>query len=156
MFDAFLAQKVAVAKYLDSATGLPPQSMFSAGGRATPDVAALGEGYQVVVDGKVYPVGGTSASAPAFAAMVSLLNEARLQAGMSPMGYLNPFLYQHPEAFTDVTLGTNAISRAGAKVKYGYTAAAGWDPVTGLGTPIFSKLLSCALEVGGAVEPVVV
>ena len=156
MFDAFLAQKVAVARYLDSAKGLPLQSMFPAGSRATPDVAALGVGYEVVYDGKVFAVGGTSASAPAFAAMVSLLNEARLQAGMSPMGYLNPFLYQHPEAFTDVTLGTNAISRASKPVKYGYTAAAGWDPVTGLGTLLFSKLLSSALEFGGAIEPVVV
>jgi tripeptidyl-peptidase-1 len=156
MFDAFPAQKAAVSRYLNSATDLPPQSMFPAGGRATPDVAALGEGYEVFFRGKVYAIGGTSASAPAFAAMISLLNEARLQAGMSPMGYLNPFLYQHPEAFTDVTLGTNAISRAGKPVKYGYTAAEGWDPVTGLGTPLFSKLLSSALEAGGAIEPVIV
>jgi len=156
MFDAFPAQKAAVKTYLDSATGLPPQSMFPAGGRATPDVSALGEGYEVIFDGKLYPVGGTSASAPAFAAMISLLNEARLQAGKSPMGYLNPFLYQHPEAFTDVTQGTNAISRGGKTVPFGYTAAKGWDPVTGLGTPLFSKLLTLALEVVGAIAPMVV
>ena len=43
-----------------------------------------------------------SASAPAFAGMVSLLNEARLKAGKPTMGFLNPFLYANPDAFTDV------------------------------------------------------
>ena len=40
-------------------------------------MAALGEGYQVYANGKVESVGGTSASSPAFAGYVSLLNEAR-------------------------------------------------------------------------------
>ena len=57
-------------------------------------VSALGEGYQVIIDGNVQSVGGTSASSPAFAGMVALLNEARMKAGMAPMGLLNPFLYQ--------------------------------------------------------------
>jgi len=155
-FDAFPAQKAAVKTYLDSTTVLPPQSMFPAGGRAMPDVCALGEGYEVICDGMVFLFRGTSASAPTFAAMISLLNEARLQAGMSPMGYLNPFLYQHPEAFNDVIQGTNAITKHGNTVPYGYNVAKGWDPVTGLGTPRFSKLLTLALEVVGAIAPVVV
>ena len=33
--------------------------------------------------------------APSFAAMVSLLNEARLAKGMPSMGYMNPFIYQN-------------------------------------------------------------
>ena len=37
-------------------------------------------------------VGGTSASTPMFGAVVSLLNEARAQKGMKPLGFLNPFL----------------------------------------------------------------
>ena len=45
---------------------------------------------------------GTSASAPTFAAMVSLLNEARLKQGRPAMGFINPFLYEHSAAFTDV------------------------------------------------------
>ena len=61
--------------------------------------------------GHVSGVGGTSASAPAFAGMVSLLNEARLNKGGKPLGFLNPFLYQNAAAFTDVTEGTNAIGR---------------------------------------------
>lgn len=40
------------------------------------------------------PEDGTSASAPIFAGVVSLLNDARLNAGKSPLGFLNPMLYK--------------------------------------------------------------
>ena len=101
------------------------------------------------VGDKVESVGGTSASSPAFAGYVSLLNEARLKAGKPPMGFLNPFLYVHPHAFTDVTLGTNAIGggHQGA-LPYGFAAAPGWDAATGLGTPRFDVLLQAALNAG--------
>eukprot|EP01052_Picozoa_sp_SAG31_P056452 SAG31_NODE_16174_length_720_cov_0.882448_1_plen_83_part_10 len=52
-------------------------------------------GYQVVTDGHLGSVGGTSASTPAFAGMISLINEALLQQGGKPLGFLNPFLYQN-------------------------------------------------------------
>merc|ERR1719253_1852036 len=68
----------------------PPSASYNAKGRGTPDVAALGEGYQVVVSGSTQSVGGTSASAPPFAGLVSLLNEARLQKGQKQLGFLNP------------------------------------------------------------------
>ena len=35
-----------------------------------------------------------------------MLNEARIKAGMKPLGYLNPFLYSHSSSFTDITAGT--------------------------------------------------
>ena len=108
--------------------------------------SALGEGYQVYVGGQVQAVGGTSASCPAFAAMVSLINEERLQHGKPPMGFLNPFLYQNPHAFTDVTEGTNAIGRGNYALKFGFAAAPGWDAATGLGTPLFDKLRDAALQ----------
>lgn len=126
----------------------PPRGSFDSEGRATPDVSLLGEGYQVIVNGGVDSVGGTSASAPAFGGMVSLINEARLQAGMKPLGFLNPFLYQHPEAFNDIVKGTNAIGRGTGPVPFGFKCTKGWDPATGLGTPIFPKLLEAALEAG--------
>jgi tripeptidyl-peptidase-1 len=116
-------------------------------GRATPDVSALGEGYQVWIDQSYESIGGTSASCPATAGMVSLINEARRQSGKPPLGFLNPFLYSNPGAFTDITKGTNAISRDSLPVKVGYAATEGWDAATGLGTPIFSKLLAAALTV---------
>jgi len=124
----------------------PPAGSFPTDGRATPDVSALGEGYQVLVDGEVQSIGGTSASAPAFAGLVALLNDARMQHGKKQMGFLNPFLYQNADCFTDVVLGTNAVGRGDGPIKYGFNATKGWDPATGLGTPIFSKLLAAALN----------
>ena len=89
-------QSAAVAKYLTSAVTkslpFPPRTAFPASGRATPDVSSLGEGFQTYISGRVEAVGGTSASAPLFAGLVSLLNEARLSAGKPSMGLLNPFL----------------------------------------------------------------
>ena len=90
-------------------------------------------------------VGGTSASSPTFAGLVSLLNEARLAAGKPEMGFLNPFLYANPAAFTDIVNGTNAHPRGQGMVPYGFAAARGWDPATGLGTPLLDKLLAAAL-----------
>merc|ERR1711920_936581 len=114
------------------------------GGRATPDVAALGEEYQVIIRGQPDSVGGTSASAPMFAGLVSLLNEARLAKNKSAMGFLNPWLYKHADAFTDVILGDNARGRDEETNPYGFNCIKGWDPVTGLGTPLFDKMLRAA------------
>jgi tripeptidyl-peptidase-1 len=47
--------------------------------------------------------------------------------------------------FTDVTSGTNAIDRSGAPLKAGWNVTKGWDPVTGLGTPMFPNLLAAAM-----------
>lgn len=141
-------QADAVAAYVAQGTSLPKfpnASLFPAHGRATPDVSALGEGYQVYTSRGVQSVGGTSASSPAFASMVSQINDALLQAGKPRLGFLNPFLYANANAFTDVTKGTNAIGRGTGPVPTGYAAAPGWDAATGLGTPVFSKLLAAAL-----------
>lgn len=83
---------------------LPPADSYNAAARGTPDVAALGEGFQVIVGGTATSVGGTSASSPTFAGLVSLLNEARLTAGKPAMGFLNPFV--SGALFTFVWLGT--------------------------------------------------
>jgi hypothetical protein len=147
-------QATAVASYVENVprgAHWPPAGSFDAKARATPDVAALGEGFQITYGDHITAIGGTSASAPLFAALVSLLNEARRQKGHHPMGFLNPFLYQNTDAFTDITVGTNAIGRGGAsgaqQLKYGFNCTTGWDPVTGLGTPRFDKLLKAALAV---------
>ena len=141
--------------YLERAPNLPPPGSFPPSGRGTPDVAVLGEGYQVVltdpVSGKtaIQSVGGTSASSPALGGMISLLNEARLATkGGKPMGFLNPFIYKHPELFTDVVIGSNAYGHGSGPIQYGFNCTKGWDPATGLGTPRFDKLLQAALEIG--------
>ena len=88
MFGAFKDQEDDIAHYFEVAPQLPPAGMFNKTGRATPDVAALGEGFQVITGGHTQPVGGTSASAPTFAAVISLLNEARLSNGKPALGVL--------------------------------------------------------------------
>jgi subtilase family serine protease len=151
MFDAPAWQKHAVSKYFSTVdpTSLPDPKVasYTKTGRATPDVGALGTGYTLIVHGQVQPgVGGTSASAPVFAALVSLLNDARSQAGKPAMGFLNPFIYQNEAAFYDVTVGSNKIGRGGAPLLAGSNCSKGWDPVTGVGTPIYPKLLKAALD----------
>jgi len=66
---------------------------FNASGRGFPDVAAQGSLFHIVDASYDTTVSGTSASAPVFAAIVSLLNSARLAAGKPPLGFLNPWLY---------------------------------------------------------------
>lgn len=136
----------AVSHYFNTVakSKIPPATMYGKG-RATPDVAALGEGYQVIMRGKPISVGGTSASSPAFASMVSLINEARIAAGKPTMGFLNPFLYQNEEDFNDIVVGDNLISRYGSRFQYGYYCVTGYEPVCGLGTPQFDALLKDAL-----------
>lgn len=103
--------------------------------RGYPDVAAIGLDVATVFNGRTFGVGGTSASAPIFAGIVTLLNEARLAVGKGPLGFLNPIFYAHPEAFNDITIGNNSGCGSG-----GFDATPGWDPVTGLGSPNFGKL----------------
>ncbi|KAJ7895026.1 peptidase S8/S53 domain-containing protein, partial [Mycena leptocephala] len=82
-------------------------------------------------------VDGTSCSSPTFAAIVALLNGGRVAAGKSPLGFLNPFLYSAAgrAALNDVTTGTNPGCNTN-----GFSARAGWDPVTGFGTSNFALL----------------
>jgi len=133
------------------ASTLPDQSKaaYNKNGRGTPDVSALGTAYQVINGGKALPggVGGTSASAPAFAGMIALINDALIAKGSKPLGFLNPFLYQNADAFTDVVHGSNKVGRGGGPLQYGFNCTQGWDPITGLGTPKFDALLAAANKV---------
>ena len=134
-------QAAAVANYLSTTSGLPPSSHYNGTlGRGFPDVSAQGVNFNIVVGGQTVGVDGTSCSTPTFAGIISLLNDARSLAGKGPMGWLNPLIYAHPEVFTDITQGNNP----GCDTQ-GFPAAKGWDPVTGLGTPVFPKLLALAL-----------
>lgn len=145
-FDLPSFQSEAVSGYLSSGVQLPQACAYNATGRATPDVSALGDvHFQVIVDGSDQPVGGTSASSPSFAAIISLLNDQRLHANKSTLGWLNPFIYQtagsNPNAFYDVTVGDNEVQGCckGSQIG-GFVCAKGWDPVTGVGTPNFVAL----------------
>ncbi|CAH7671953.1 peptidase S8/S53 domain-containing protein [Phakopsora pachyrhizi] len=124
-----------VTKYIEKLNGTF-EGYFSPNGRAYPDVSAQGAKYIVAYQKNFLLVGGTSASAPTFAAIIALLNDYNHSQGKGPMGFLNPWLYSvGRNGFTDVVEG----SAAGCNTS-GFPALEGWDPVTGLGTPHFKNL----------------
>ncbi|KAG2011221.1 tripeptidyl peptidase SED3 [Coprinopsis cinerea AmutBmut pab1-1] len=131
-------QEKAVKAYLD-ATGVEEKytGLFNANGRAYPDISAQANGYQVVVGGQVYSVGGTSASSPTVAGIFALLNDYRLSQNRSLLGFINPLIYSEYArgAFNDIVSGNNPGCHTN-----GFEARSGWDPVTGVGTPDFVKL----------------
>ncbi|CAL1715199.1 unnamed protein product [Somion occarium] len=128
-------QDTAVTTFLNT-LGSTNAGLFNTTGRAYPDVAAQGQGFQVVIGGRVASVGGTSASSPTFAGVIALLNDFRLSQGKASLGFLNPIIYSTGiNGFNDITSGSNPGCGTN-----GFTARAGWDPVTGLGTPDFGKL----------------
>ncbi|HWA88213.1 MAG TPA: protease pro-enzyme activation domain-containing protein [Opitutus sp.] len=126
--------------------GIKPVTDFD--GRQVPDVAAAADpsyGALVIVNGQSLDVGGTSWSAPVWAAFCALINEARAKAKVPPIGSLNPKLYPLTGtlALRDITSGT-----AG-----NYAAAPGYDLCTGLGVPDVEALIS-ALGNGGVAPSV--
>lgn len=130
----------AVSNYLKSHAPKYGASVFNSSGRGYPDVSALGLNLATVRNGAAQPVGGTSASAPIFASIINMLNEERLEIGKKPIGFLNPIIYKHPEMFNDVTVGSNPGCNT-----TGFPASPGWDPVTGMGTPNYEKMLEVFL-----------
>lgn len=132
-------QKEAVEAYLEQ-KGLPPASQgYNTSGRAYPDIAAQASNFIVYAGGVPVPdVQGTSCAAPTAAGIFSLLNDLRLQRGQSTLGFLNPLIYQHASAFNDITKGSS--NGCGLFFAGGWPATAGWDAVTGVGTPDYKKL----------------
>ncbi|HVE05710.1 MAG TPA: S53 family peptidase [Paraburkholderia sp.] len=93
-------------------------------GRGVPDVAgdaSPASGYDVVIGGANTVVGGTSAVAPLWAALIARINAAKGQ----PAGFVNAKLYKAGSVCNDITQGNNGS----------YVAVPGWDACTGLGSP---------------------
>ena len=76
--------------------------------------------------------------------MVARINDARLKRGKRPVGFLNPVLYSSlgRAALRDVKTGWNG----GCGVERAFGATAGWDAVTGMGTPDYGRLLDLYLR----------
>jgi kumamolisin len=107
-----------------------PNGPSGSTGRGVPDVAGNADpatGYQVLVDGQQQVVGGTSAVAPLWAALICRL----AQATGKPFGLVQTVLYSGIQpgvavaGFQDITGGNNGS----------YSAGPGWDACTGLGSP---------------------
>jgi kumamolisin len=123
-----------------ASAGVPARAGTPAGtapARGVPDVAGCADpqtGYQVLVDGQSMVVGGTSAVAPLWAALVCRL----AQSTGKPFGLLQSLLYAGVTAgaaaagFQDITSGNNGA----------YAAGPGWDACTGLGSPDGTALLA--------------
>lgn len=115
--------------------------------RLVPDVASVADpntGAFLVLNGSTITIGGTSWSAPTWAGICALINQARVAAGQPTLPYLNALIYplNGAGAFHDITQGSNGAYKAGP----------GYDMCTGLGTPNVAALVQ-ALTKAPAVAP---
>jgi hypothetical protein len=134
-----------------SNTNNAPMKGYQSTGRGYPDVSLAAAYYDVMANGILQPVFGTSASTPVFAAFVSLVNAKRLAAGKSSLGWINPSLYALYDSFllNDITVGeNNCVADVEQCCEQGFTAVAGWDPVTGLGSVNYGKFEEAFLALG--------
>ncbi|WP_375478826.1 protease pro-enzyme activation domain-containing protein, partial [uncultured Jatrophihabitans sp.] len=107
--------------------------------REVPDVAADADpvnGYAEYYKGKWIKNGGTSASAPLWAALVSIADTTP-GCSQNTLGFANPALYtlagsSQGKYFHDVTTGNNDETSSHGGL---FKARAGYDMATGLGTP---------------------
>ncbi|KAA1474758.1 family S53 protease-like protein [Dentipellis sp. KUC8613] len=142
-FSSFFAtpsyQASAVSAYISSIGG-EYHGLYNASGRAFPDISAASTQCTHVYGGNVVQGNGTSCSTPLIASMVGLVNDELTSAGKAPLGFLNPLIYANQDSFTDITeVGSNPGCHTN-----GFSATTGWDPVTGVGSPVYSKLRTLA------------
>ena len=106
-------------------------------GRGVPDVTGNADpttGYQIYQGGQSQVVGGTSAVAPLWSALIARLAQATGQR----FGLIQPSLYAGISpgtvlpGFRDITSGNNPA----------YSAGPGWDSCSGLGVPDGAALLT--------------
>ncbi|KAI3324132.1 tripeptidyl-peptidase 1 precursor [Xylariaceae sp. AK1471] len=139
IFDIPAYQKTEVVSYVKGLKG-EYDGWYNKKGRAYPDIAAQGLYFAYFWNGTEGVISGTSASTPLMSGILSLVNDALLASGKRPLGFLNPWLYSVGfKGLNDITQG----SAVGCGVD-GFPAVKGWDPVTGLGTPDFPKLVKLA------------
>jgi kumamolisin len=105
--------------------------------RLVPDVSLAADpdnGAFLIFQGNTVQIGGTSWSAPVWAGFCALINEARVNAHKPRLPFLNPLIYplMGGPAFRDITSGSNGA----------FSAAVGYDMVTGIGVPNIKQLIS--------------
>ncbi len=114
------------------------------GKRGTPDVAYNGDPAtgvavydSVPISGAYgwYQVGGTSAGAPQWSALFAIANSVRVSAGKNTLDKPQFGMYLAPSLYHDIILGTNG------ECGYICNARAGYDFVTGLGSPRANQMI---------------
>ncbi|KAI0459075.1 tripeptidyl-peptidase 1 precursor [Xylaria acuta] len=139
IFDIPVYQKKEVTTYVKNLKG-EYDGWYNKKGRAYPDISSQGLYFAYFWNGTEGVISGTSASTPLTSGILTLVNDALLASGKRPLGFLNPWLYSIGyKGLNDITEG----SAVGCGVD-GFPAVKGWDPVTGLGTPDFPKLVKLA------------
>ncbi|KAH8997663.1 subtilisin-like protein [Lactarius hatsudake] len=132
-FERPLYQRRTVPTFLDD-LGSRYQGLYNDSGRGIPDIAAQSMNLPIFFNGQEQREAGTSGATPG---IISLLNDWLISTGRYPLGFLNPWLYgKGLAALDDITEGSNP----GCGMA-GFSAIAGWDPVTGLGTPNFRRMM---------------
>jgi subtilase family serine protease len=121
--------QASVASVVGTSRGVPDISMNAAQEGEVPIYSGCEGGWRFTY--------GTSESAPEFAGVVAIAD----QAAGHPLGLINPLLYrlasQHSPGIVDVVQGNNtmAFSQGGhSYVVHGYPALPGYDLASGLGT----------------------
>lgn len=141
LFSTASYQKQAVQDYIDR-LGDTVNGKANFSGRGYPDVSALGSPIATFQGGEETDAFGTSAATPIWAALLSLVNDARqsLDTGNGTtkgrVGYVHPILYNNSAALNDVQEG-QSYGCGGD----GFYASPGWDPVSGLGSPNLTTLM---------------
>ncbi len=105
--------------------------------RVLPDVAfdaAQSSGAQIVYQGSVAQIGGTSLASPIFVGVWARVQSANGNALPFPTSKFYGDFPNHPELLHDVTSGNNGYNG------YGYNAGTGWDYTTGFGSLDIAKL----------------
>jgi hypothetical protein len=144
-----------------TATGVPND-----GKRDLPDIslAAAGHtGYAICFEAScntpdqfiaLYSVGGTSASSPAAAGIMALINQ---KMNGQPQGIANYIFYRlaaTPGIYHDITVGDNKVPDLNGQFTVGYSAAPGYDLASGLGsfdvTALVNHWASAANTAGSA------
>ncbi|KAH9003241.1 peptidase S8/S53 domain-containing protein [Lactarius deliciosus] len=130
-------QEQAVTAFLQY-LGNQYQGQYNATSRGIPDISAQALRIPIYFKGRHRVGYGTSASTPIVASIISLLNDHLISQGKVTLGFLNPWLYgTGMSGLTDITSGSNPGCNTD-----GFPAIEGWDPVTGVGTPDFQRLLA--------------
>jgi subtilase family serine protease len=121
-----------------------PYLICSEDGGSSGIVQSCTDGFRTGAGGNLTAVGGTSAAAPTFTAILALLNQDFGNAPPTGLAPVNPMLYQLAAntasgAFHDVTSGNNIVSCVTGTTNctsgsMGFSAGTGYDEVTGLGS----------------------
>ncbi|KAF7558364.1 hypothetical protein G7046_g5804 [Stylonectria norvegica] len=142
-------QNTAVASYERALSG-HLEGYYNASMRALPDISVVGTNFVVRSAGSPGILHGTSASTPVLAAMIALVNDARVRRGKEVLGWINELLYipEVQAVLLDVFGGQSTSCTFGdGNTPGGWPAAVGWDAITGLGVPSdFCKFLQILLD----------